>query len=342
MQSIERKGRVLINLYKDELDQLTDEVREKAAVFFQCIFCKKRLLNCDCNEHEFKTLDQKLSRQTWKDIYLLDCLRRDQFGNNDDYFGTYSISNKRWEKISVEVRRSKREARHRRKGIARVFATSFSHDKLKINDVGEWLKKHYPNHSFALKRVAVAWKEKPSQSATQERLRSIYERAFKKGEKAQHGVLKWIAWNWLCEIGGCIGKDGYGRPAQFFNGSCVYEQRLFFTPNPRRFRYVASDGFSRSTYVRSGKMQDDKSWSFKRGDVLIVADVFGYGISIECGVTKAASLVLPLVHQVCEMTVWIPRYNEVAHTDKESLSEVGAFCIRLKKSAKRGWADIVV
>ena len=342
MQSIARKGHVLVNLYEDELDHLTPEASQKIYALCQCIFCKKQPLNCDCKDVEFNTLFQKLPKQTMEEIYLLHCLQQDQFGKNNDYFGTYVVSDKHWEQISVEVRRSNKAARYQRKSIARAFATSFNHGQSTINDVGEWLKKRHPNQSFALKKIAITCKEKPSQLAAHERLRTIYECAFKKGEKAQHGVLKWIGWNWLCKVGGQIGKDGFGKPTQFRNRSCVYEQRLLFTLNPRRFQYVAPNGTRKSTYVESGKMQDDKNWLRERGDVLIVADVFGYGVSIECGVTKVESLVLPLLHKVCEMTVWIPFYNEVAHRDKESLNEVTAFCIRLKRSAKRGWADIVV
>lgn len=345
MFSLSLSGRyVLINLYLEDLDQLTPELTEKFNACSQCIFCKKLRLNCDCNERNRQTRIQKLPKQTIEDIDLLHYIVEDRSATTSIYLGTYLIPNKQWEQIDNGIRKIKIAARYKRKDVARAFANSFRHEKSKIDGVGQWLKKHYPKQSFALKRVAVPRKEKPSQSAAQEQLRTIYECAFKKGEKAQHGVLKWMGWNWLCEVGGHVSKDGYGRPTQFRNGSCVYEQRLIFlSQNTRLVRVTKADGSTRSEYIRSGILRNDKNWvGFEPGDVLVVADVFGYGISVECGVTKADSLVLPLVHKVCEMTVWIPFHKDVADTDKEGVSEVGAFCIRLAKAAKKGWADIVV
>jgi hypothetical protein len=332
---------MLISLYSDQFDQLTPEVREKIFACSKCIYCKQKFDDCDCNEVEFEKLDQRLSKWDKDDIYAHHCLQKIDAGKNDDYFGTFLIANKNWEQIANEIRKSKIVARYRNKDIARSFAKSFTHVTSSINDVAKWLKKHYPDHSFAIKTTTIPLKDRPSQTVNQVELNLIYERAFKKGEKFQHGLLKWIGWNWLCERGKQISQEGYGKPTQFRHGLCVYEQRLFFTPNPRIFRYVAG-GVRRFTYVRSGKMRDDKVWLFERGDVRIVADVFGYGISVECGVTKAESLALPLIHNVCEMTVWIPFFDETDHDDKECQTNVTAFCIRLKKYAQRGWADIEV
>lgn len=353
-----RKNHVLVNLYRDELDQLPAQVKEAINAYFQCIFCKRKLSNCDCNERNYLNLDQKMQNE----IILLNSMQLKWVGKDDDYFGTYLVLDKHWEQIDIEVRRSQNTERDRKYHLQREFSASFRHNKSTINDVGEWLKGSYPNRSFALKRVAVAWKEQPSKSAAHERLRFIYERAFKKKEKPQHGLLKWIAWNWLCEAGGKIRNDGYGRSTQFQNGSCVYEQQLLFTQNSvgrsidqfyadcpsssgsgkwQGGKFYA-DGPSSRAYVRSGKWPNNKYFQREPGDKQIISDVFGYGISVECGVTRAESLVLPLVHEVCEMTVWIPFFNEVTNRDKESVSEVTAFCIRLKKSAQKGWADIVV
>ena len=97
MECMQRKGYVLVNLYMDQLDQLTAEVNEKLGEFGQCIFCKRQISDCDCNEPEFETLGQKLSKETREDIHFLHLLHREKFGNNDDYFGTCLISTKHWE-----------------------------------------------------------------------------------------------------------------------------------------------------------------------------------------------------------------------------------------------------
>ncbi|MGH8739025.1 MAG: hypothetical protein ACREVC_16855 [Burkholderiales bacterium] len=118
----------------------------------------------------------------------------------------------------------------------------------------------------------------------------MYKSAFANNESADHSHLKWVALHW------CAGSAPRIDQTKF-----RFEVRIAY---PDALELALSQP-GREEVMGEGLPLPRRHNYFLDHCVVKVADVFGYEQVVECGITDAASLVLPLAARLAHRILWL-------------------------------------
>lgn len=150
------------------------------------------------------------------------------------------------------------------------------------------LSDFYPRFAAKVTRVSVAPVPRPETS--QRAVMKMYKAAFKKNESKNHSYLKWVGLRW------CAGELFRAELRKY-----RYEVQIAY---PDQLEFALSRP-GKGEVVGEGMVLPHRHRYFLNDCIYKVADVFGAGQVVECGVTDPSSLVLPLAARVASRILWL-------------------------------------
>lgn len=273
LEAFSTDGHIELSLYTSELDNISNDAKEKIIQYGKCIACKEppsQLFTlCRCGFRHEDPFFQYIHER--------------KHGKTNDFIGIYVVAPEQWQEIRYLIKKYQRS----RKENVRKKTVKYDTSRIdgNIEAVHSWLHEAYPDFSVDVKEIFIHGVPPPQKKFR--KLYEVYKAAFHKNgeETLHHSYLKWFAWNWLAK----------GEASLYHHGLIFYERAVYIP------HITEKCGLSK------GHVLFKNQQTYVTGnDKIQRVDVADIDTIVECGETSANCLILPLMVNAVKKTAWLP------------------------------------